>query len=329
MNHMNKKNLILGGFLVVLIALAYVYQGPFKDWRANLSKPENFLADISVDQINRIEIVKNREATILEQAGEKWRIGGTKDFYVKDNIIGGMFDNLKQAVKADLELVSANKDKKSEFQTNEESGVHVKLMQGEKVLMDFVIGKLASDFVSSYISQSEAEKTYLVKINLNSSFDHDDWYDKTIFSTDKEKITKVRFQYPTREFTIEKQDDIWTGTLPYAFDVDEDEVDEALDIMSNLTAAKIPEQTFKGTGLEEHAIIIQATGENIENTLMVGDPSTGSTSSQQASSLQSGGQAGQGNGGELYYAKKADSDNIYLITKEQRDELDKRISDLK
>ena len=32
---------------------------------------------------------------------------------------------------------------------------------------------------------------------------------------------------------------------------------------------------------------------------------------------------------ELYYAKTGDSDNIYLITKEQRDELDKKIKELK
>ncbi len=304
---MDKKNLILGGFLIILIAMAYVYQGPFKDWRANLGKPENFLADININEINKIEVSQNEKVTILEKLEERWKIAGTKDFYVRDNIIGGMFDNLKQAAKEDLELVSANKDKKNDFQTNKESGVHVKLMQGEKVLMDFIVGKLASDFASTYISQPEAEKTYLVKINLNSSFDRDDWYDKTIFSSDKEKITRIRFQYPTREFTIEKQDDIWTGILPYAFDVDEDEVDEVLDIMSNLTAAKIPEQIFAETGLDKHSIIIQAIGEDIDNIIMVGGD----------------------NGEELYYTKKGDSDNIYLITKEQRDELDKRIEDLR
>ena len=30
---------------------------------------------------------------------------------------------------------------------------------------------------------------------------------------------------------------------------------------------------------------------------------------------------------ELFYAKKASSDNIYLITKEQRNKLDKNIKD--
>ncbi len=304
---MNKKNLILGGFLVILIAMAYVYQGPFKDWRANLGKPDNFLADINVNEIDKIEVDHNEKVTILEKLEENWKIFNTKDFYVKDSIMGSMFDNLKQAVKEDLELVSTNKDKKSEFQTDEESGIHVRLWQGEELLKDFIVGKLAGDYVSTYISQPEADKTYLVKINLNSSFDRDDWYDKTIFSSDKEKISKVRFQYPTREFTIEKQEDAWTGILPYAFEVDEDEINETLDIMSNLTAAKIPEQTFAGTGLDEHSIIIQATGEDIENTLMVGGD----------------------NGEEFYYAKKGDSDNIYLITEEQRDELDKRINDLR
>ena len=126
-------------------------------------------------------------------------------------------------------------------------------------------------------------------------------------SSDKEKITKIRFQYPTREFTIEKTDDKWSGTLPYSFDVDEDKVDDILVIMSDLTAVKIPEQTFQGTGLDKHNIIIQAIGEDMEAVLMVGDD----------------------NGEELFYAKRGDSDNIYLITEKQRDKLNIKISDLK
>ncbi len=218
---------------------------------------------------------------------------------------------LQDAAKAEMDLISKSKEKKSEFHTDEESGICVKLIQGGQTTVDFIVGKRAMDFTSAYISQPESDNTYSIKADLYSVFGISDWYDKTIFSSDKEKINKIRLQYPDREFTAEKTAvdgvDAWEGTMPYKFNVNKDKIDKILDIMSNLTATEIPEQKFEGTGLEKHLIIAQATGEGIDNILMIGGD----------------------NGEELYYAKKSDSDNIYLIAKEQRDELYKRIDDLR
>ena len=352
---MNKKNLILGGVLIILIAIAYLYQGPIKDWRQSLGKPDNFLAIVDINQINKIEIIKNGETTVLEKmgdpsasSGQGWKIGGTKDFYVKQDLADSLKNGLNEAVEADIELASGNKEKKSDFQTDLESGVNVKLSQGDGIVADFVVGKRGVDFTSAYISEPESDNTYIIAADISGVFSHGDWYDKTIFSTDKEKISKIRFQYPNREFTIEAVADkkiaeegaenieitkIWEGVLPYKFSVDKEKIDKILNIMSNLTAVEIPEQIFENTGLEKNLIIAQATGEGIDNTLMIGDVyktaeedeglRNGSTASAEA------GDYGAIAGEELYYAKRGYSDNIYLITKEQRDELDKRIRDLR
>lgn len=308
---MSKKNLVLGGILILLITLAYIYQGPLKEWRQNLGKSDNFLAGIDAAGVTGIEIMRDDKKTALIKSGDKWKIEGTKDFYVKDSLTANLEESLKNATMAEVELVSTNKDNKGDFQTDER-GTMVKLKQGDTVLIEFVIGELASDFVSTYISKIDIDETYALKANIYSAFNPGDWYDKTIFSVDQEKITKVRFQYPTQEFTIEKQEEEWIGILPYTFDVDQDKIKEILNIMSNLSAFKIPEQTFIGTGLEKHSIIVQAIGEDIDNTLIIGD-------------LKKEEEEGDI---ELYYAKKGDSDNIYVITKSERDELNKRINDL-
>ncbi len=97
--------------------------------------------------------------------------------------------------------------------------------------------------------------------------------------------------------------------MPYSFEVDEDKISEILNIMSSLNAISIPEQIFDNTGLEKNNIIVEATGEEVNNILMIGDAE---------------------NEEEIrYYAKRGDSDNIYLITKAQRDALDKQIWDLR
>jgi hypothetical protein len=221
---------------------------------------------------------------------------------VADNLIG----SLKEAGKSELELVSSNKEKKSEFEADE-SGTAVKIYEGDNLKADFIVGKFGSDFASSYISRPGADSTYRVKGGLSGAINQSEWRDTAIFSSDKEKINKIRFQYPARQFTVEKKDGEWKGTIPYGFKVNKDKIDKILNIMSNLTTTEIPEQNFAGTGLEKNNIIIQATGEGVDNTLMVGDV----------------------NGKDLYYAKNGLSDNIYLITRKQRDELNKRISDLR
>ena len=312
---MNKKNLILGGILAVLIAVAYIYQGPLKNWQSNLGKPSNFLAKLDVDQVDRIEIANNGEDYGIEKSGDRWKISGTKEFYVKDGVIDNLLSQLKAAVKAEIELAGENKDKKNEFNTDD-SGISVKLTQGENVLAEFIVG----DYSGVYISKPGSDKTYAIKADIGNIFDKNNLYNKEIFNSEADKIANIRFQYPNREFTVEREitkasedsgaSDVlgdWEGVIPYKFRVDQDKIKKVLDIMSKLSAVKIPRQSFAGTGLEKNLIIIQATGEGIDNTLMVGDD----------------------NGEGLYFAKRGDSDNIYLISEEQRDVLDQTIRSLR
>lgn len=307
--NMSKKNIILGGVFIFLIIVAWLYVGPIKNWQKNSSKTENFLAPLQVDNIERIEIKSGGQTTILEKQGERLKVGGFKDFYVDATTANSLIESLRDAIIAETELVSRNKDKKADFQTDEASGSRVKLFQGEKVLADFVVGKMTSDYSGSYISPFESDKTFSVNVNLNS-VSRPDWRDNKIFASNKEQINKIRFQYPTREFTVEKStDNKWAGSLPYKFEVAEEKISKILDIMSNLSAAQIPDQDFSKSGLENHPIIVQATGEGIDNILMIGNEFESDKN--------------------LFYAKKGDSDNIYLITKIERDELNKQIGGLK
>lgn len=313
---MNKKILILGGVLIVLIILAYAYQGPLKKWQNNLGKPKNILANIDVDKIDRIEITSTGNSVILSRinwAGsqlasiqpDKWKYNNSKDFYVDPAIMIKTLTSLDQAKTSELELVSNNAGRKSEFKIDD-TGLTVKIYRGEKEIVNFIVGGRASNYDGSYISTSISPAVYLVKPDLRDAFEQTEWRDLTIFSNISAEIKKVRFQYPNREFTVERQDDKWTGVLPEKFTINKAKIDKIAQIMSDLKAVKIPEQTFTGTGLEKHLIIIEATSENIDNVLMIGDSQNG-----------------------LSYAKRGESDNIYLIDKSDRDELDKWIWQLK
>ncbi|MDA3840094.1 MAG: DUF4340 domain-containing protein [Patescibacteria group bacterium] len=303
---MRKENIILGGVFVFLLALAFVFE-PIMDWKKNLGRPDNFFDKIKFEEVIKINLEKNGEKISFERQGEKWKIADTKDFYVKDT--DEIFVTyMEEAIEANFDLASNNKDKKSEFETDE-SGTRVSLEDSEGVLIDFIVGKMTNDFAGSYVSIPDSNNIYKVGANIGYAFNKDvnSWYDTMIFAGGPELANKIRFQYPNSEFSIEKIDEEWKGTLPYSFSVDEEKINKVLEIMTSLNAAGIPAQTFEGTGLENHSVIVEVSGDGVQNVLMVG------------------GENAEGN----FFAKKGSSDNIYLISSEQKETLDTSIRDLR
>jgi len=308
--NMSKKNYILGGVLLVLGLLAYLYQGPMQDWKAKNDDQLNFLSMVDISAINGIEVTKASTTVELEKSEDKWKIKGTKDFFADENG-GGIAKMLEEIKMAKVELVSERSEKKSEFQVSEADGTKVKLMKSGITVGEFVVGRYGNDYASSYMAQPQAKETWLFKVSgINAIFDRSDknaWYDKKIFALDKSKINKVRLQYPGQELIAEKKDDKWALTKPNAMTIGDGKLDKVLEVMSTLSASDIPAQKFDGTGLEKSTVIVQVTGDGLDETIMVGND----------------------NKKEMYFAKKGSSDSIYLISKELRDSLSVKMSDLK
>jgi hypothetical protein len=303
---MSKKNAILFGVLVLLLAAAFIYQGPYNDWRDNKGEGD-ILAETEVEDVDGLEMEKSATTTIsLAKDEGGWKLADSKEFYVPEEVNEELNNALTALKENEAEEVSANADRKSEFNTGE-NGTGLVLYVGEEKAAELIVGDKGNEAGSSYVSYPEGEETYLIESAIAELVQREQWGDPNVFSSDKEDINRVRFQYPEDEFIVEKQDGEWAGVSPYAFNVAEEKMDEVLNVMAGLTAADIPEQTFEGTGLEKHLIIIEASGEEMTNTLMVGEA----------------------NDEGLYYAKKGKSDNIYLITEEQRDVLKTSIEDLR
>lgn len=303
----------MGGVLILLLALAFVYKGPYQNWKAGKGKEKSFLTNFDFGQVNKLEIKKGGKAYSFAMSGDKWQEEGKKTQMVDSKALDDLIEALKKSKDTGLKLVSENKDKQAEFETSPDKGYDVILKKDDNKLLEFAVGKDTSDYSGSYVSETGSDKTYATGNNLSSVLARDDWYDKTVFSADANSINKIRFQFPSREFTVEKKkgkdgaEGAWNGTLPYAFPVAKEKMDDIVKVMSELKAVKIPEQKFAGTGLEKNQMIVEASGDGVNEVLMVGDKSK------------------EG----LYYAKRGDSDSIYLISKEDKDKLDRRIADLK
>lgn len=303
---MSKKNLILAGVLAVLVIFAYVYHGPYQDFKKNNPSDENFLTGIKIDDVNVIEVGRGAATTKLEKIENKWRISGTRDFWVSDDLTG----LLKNAIDSKFDLVSRNKENKKDFRVDD-TGVLVKLENSGSILGEFIVGRVADDYVSSYISEPSSDKTYSIKVQgFSNVFSKSDWFDKTIFSSSSADALKVRLQYSDNHLVIEKIEDKWEGTEPYKFSVNNEKINEIIALMTNMQASEIPIQSFDGTGLDKNELIVQVSGNNgLDNTIMVGNKKDDDSN--------------------LYYAKRGNSDNIYLITQTQRDSLKKSVNELR
>lgn len=309
---MSTRNIRLLIIFIILLGVAWIYQGPLQSWQTDKNKSDNFFSGINIDNIDKIEINNNGKSSVLVKEASStgsgqvsWKVDGTKDFYVNQDLSDNFVSVLKEAQADDFELVSESADKKTDFYNNG-VGIEVSLFSDNNDILDFIVGRLGSDFSSTYITQEGISETYLVDASLFGAFSITDWRDKTIFANNQADVNKIRLQYPNREFTVERQEQGWVGVSPYSFEVDEEKVNEVLSLMTDLTAIGLPEQTFEGTGLEKNSIIVEASGDVFSNTIMLGDADE--------------------NG--FYFAKRGDSDNIYLISEEQKIGLDKSIGDL-
>ncbi|NTW22028.1 DUF4340 domain-containing protein [Candidatus Falkowbacteria bacterium] len=300
---MKKNNLVLAAILLVLVGLGFAYNGPIKSWREKAGQPKNFLSDVDFGKIDKVEIGKAK--TVLVKQGDDWKVGTDKKAVnASSGAIEQMITQLKAAQKNQFELASTNKDRKSEFQTDS-SGIEVSFYQRDNKTT-VVIGKMSSDYSSSYISRQDDDNTYrTVQANLWSVFMAEDWRDLAIFKGgDATKAQKVRLQFQDKQYVLEKKGEDW-------FDgknkLNKDKVAKVIARLTELTAAKIPAQDFKPTGLDKASLIAQVTGDGLDSTLMIGK------------------EDGQGQ----FYAKRGDNDLIYLIAKADRDELSKKPDQLK
>jgi len=301
------KNIKLLVALIILAGGAYLLTGPVRDWNDKRQAPKNFLAAMDINRAGRIEIARKEEIVKLVKEGERWKVEGEGKFYADEEAMETLKSEFAKAQSAELEIASANKDKKSDFDLDSEFGTEVRFYRGGNESGSFIFGRMTSDYSGVYIGKEGDDNTYAVSARLSAAFLPYEWRDRTLLAFDKDKITKIRFHYPDREFILEKKDGKWKGISPAAFDVNEVKLDPVLNALSNTQAEAIPPQKFSGTDLEKNLIIVEFSGDGVKGAIMIG----------------------KDNGQGQYFAKRADSDNIYLIAKSDRDALNKKIEDLK
>jgi len=203
---MNKKTTIYLGivFLALFIILIITRTAD-----RTVERTEYFL-DIDTTKVDRIHIVppENIEVTLNKTGGE-WSITEPINFPAEQRYI---HEVLKRIADMEIEsLVSSREKEQSNYEIDDSSATFVELMQGDRVLAAFYMGKNASTFRHAYFRKSGSKDIYMVKgsykYHLNRKLS--DWRNKIILEIDRDTVEGFNLIYPEQTISVAREDTIW------------------------------------------------------------------------------------------------------------------------
>jgi hypothetical protein len=205
-----KKSTIGSIALIVLLAvIAYlVMQRPGE--RSRSDEEVEHLVDYDSAAVSRFEITSKANGHIVvERQGGKWMITDPINFPAAEYMVIRVLETGRQIELKNV--VSTNPDKQGLFQVDS-TGTLVKYYEGETEKAAFRVGKPTTSFTETYVRAEGSNDVYIAMGTFATIFDRKplEWRDKTIFHTERESLTGVRFAYGDTTFSVTKADSVWS-----------------------------------------------------------------------------------------------------------------------
>jgi len=306
---LNKKNYILFIALVVLLIGVWAYTVPYQKYR--ILNNQNFFQDVDIAEVSKIKVTNAEGASSsVYQKDEIW-LTEPNNWPTEEIVISAMLDKLLDLTVAEFEIISRQPEKKPIFQTDENGLLITLYNKKEEELKSFIIGKISSDYQSTYFSQPGDELTYGVKGIFINVFDLASWQDKTILNLNTDAIEYITLQYPEEIIKITNVPDsrgeiYWRTTEPYLQRLDKEKSLNIANAVAKLEAEGVPEQNLVDAGLVKPTMTIKITGQEINETVTIGAKQ-----------------------GKQYFVAEEKTGRIYLISENTYKNLAKKIVDLK
>ena len=304
-----KKNTILIIILAVLALAAYLYVGPYKNWQGKRQTADarNWLTAINISLVDKITATdKDGKTHTLTKINNEWKTE-PNNWPTEKIITDALDEKLTDLTKDELEIASFNKDNQAKFDLTN-NGLRVKLFQGDKEVGGFIIGKIGSDYASTYIGRDNDDRSYRAHDTYVRAFDVESWRDNTILNLETSAISAIEWQNAAGKLEITNQPDKRGETYWHASStttkLNKEKVETFLNSVVKLEASDVPEQTIAGTDLDKPAAQLSLSGQGIKETLILG-----------------------GKKDSEYYLQKQSTGQIFLITEQTKKELEKQIKD--
>jgi hypothetical protein len=198
--------ILIGLFIVLLIVALLVLQKPGEQSASSASS--GLFVAIDSGSVDKMEIKTPASSIVLEKHGVEWYIAQPINYKANQTNIGQILHQLKNLeVKS---TVSTKPEKHSVFQVDH-TGTEVKIYEKGTETTSFVLGKMAASYTESYARKINSNNVLLVEGTYSYSFNRPvkDWRDRTIFTTPKESIKEVHYQFGDTTFSVTFKDSLW------------------------------------------------------------------------------------------------------------------------
>lgn len=209
---MNNKKLaiILAGLIILWLGIRYL-SGP---------KERSFnpiLATVDSTKITSILLYPaegDKSEIKLMRSGVQWSASHQGiTTVVLESSVRGMLDYLSHLEAT--RIVAKNEQKWSDYAVDDNQGTRVKVMAGDKILADLMVGRFSFDQMSrsatSYLRMVGKPEVYaldgFVSMTFNRNFDS--FRDKSILRLDQDQVVSLEFTAGAGRHTLQKNGQTW------------------------------------------------------------------------------------------------------------------------
>jgi hypothetical protein len=269
-----RRPLIYLGIVVAIAVAVFLIERPDLIRRGDVSDDPVF-PEYDAKRITRMEVEQLLSGVALKRSADGWNVSslmtplqkelmdkegkeipGEDDRWYKADRTGvgvalGVFGDLWRGI-----VVSTNPDRQALYHVNDALGLHVRLFEGDRKVVDIVVGKQSPDFGSNYIRVADSNDVMLTDRVISEQFPVTvaDWRDHTIWRVDPAKVKGVEISHPKGSFEIEKDGGGWKVEGQGEAELDVEKVDRFISRVVFLRASGFasdgdPKSKFKRAGM--------------------------------------------------------------------------------
>lgn len=247
---------ILLVIFIILLGISYFIRG--KSSQNNSNENKRIYTNFEAKDIDKVEIKQSNKTTVIEKRESVWKVNSANEFNADQQAVNSL---IEQSLNLNKDVVaSENKDKKENFDVDDEKGINVKLFKSGEEKANFYVGKVGTDFDSTYIRLANEDTVYLSRGYVRHYFDKEDWRDLKIYSFASEKTVKLALKYRDIKNNVEmsKKDNKWLISYPQAKEAKASSIDSILNSLGDLTANDVENQkNSKECGLNNPQLVIR------------------------------------------------------------------------
>lgn len=211
-NIKNKTLLLVLGVTLLVLGVSRFFSS--KNGESTFKAETITIDTAAITEVYIYNKADNYEEVKLQKKGTDWVASkGSFSVSTEKNAVKNFMSALLETKLS--RLAAKNKDKWVDFQVDDTSGTHIRVVEGEKTALDIVVGKFVFQQQRrsglTYVRLANETEVYAVDgfLAMSVSQGFDSWRNKAVVKSNKEDWTTLTFTYPDSSFVLFRSDRGW------------------------------------------------------------------------------------------------------------------------